>query len=259
MKNYINYHIDLSNVPLDVKKTFYLDDFLVKDNIQVKDNWEDFVELNWSDIKIAPFWEDKESTQVQDEEIQSMLDLESNLLTEYIQENWLWIIVRETVANKLKEVNDYFKSKWYQICIKIWYRPLSVQQKLLEHISKYIDNKHPDLSESKRYEITCEYVSDPNNFVPPHSTWWAVDLVLMDLDWNEIDMWSPINYPWEISNITYTDISKETFENRMFLCDTMLKFGFANLSSEWWHFSYWDPIWAYFYWHKESIYWKIDL
>jgi len=258
MKNYINYNIDLSLVPLDIKKTFYIDDNLIKNNVLLKDNNEDLITITYYDnnIKIAPFWEDKEDlSNIDDLELKYLLKLEWDILNDYVKKHPdFWIKVRTGVYEKLIQVNEYFKNKWFEIIIKIWFRPIEVQKKLFEELHKYFLNKFKNLNKDEIYKIVCEYVSDSDNFTPPHSTWWAVDLVLVDKNMNLVDMWYPINFPWEESSITYLWISLKQKQNRFFLCDSMLKFWFTNLASEWWHFSYWDSYWAYFYWKKESMY-----
>lgn len=260
MKNYINFHIDLTHVPVEVKKTFTFDDDLILDQIEVYDNNEPLVEIGPNDpnICIAPFWKDRDNFDIHDEELCQLLELEGKILQEYIQKHPnFWILVRKEVYHKLCEVNLFFKQKWYEWVIKIWYRSIEVQKKLFDEIFAYFSKKlSQNTSSEEIYKITAQYVSDSNVYVPPHSTWWAVDLILVDRFWNEVDMWSQINFPWEISNITYHDITSEQKKNRAFLVDTMISFGFANLATEWWHFSYWDPIWAYFYWKTQSLYGK---
>lgn len=259
MKNYINYHIDLSKIPLDIRKTFYINDDLIKNKIKVKDNWEKLIKLEKNSlIKIEPFWEDKNDFEIKDKELKYIIDLEWNELNKYLEKNKsYWILVRKGVYDRILKANEDFKKLWYEIVIKIWYRPLEVQKILFDEIKKYIKNKFSNLSENEQYNIICEFISDPNNYTPPHSTWWAIDICLKNLNWEYLDMWRPLNYPWEESNITFNDINNKQKENRMLLCDIMLKNWFANLESEWWHFSYWDPIWAYFYWEEESLYWAI--
>ncbi len=258
MQNYIWYPINLANVPIEIKKTFNLDDSLVDNYIIKKDNNEKLVEITKNDnILISPFWEDEEKFEIKDKELKEIIELEWKLLKNYVEKNDFGIYVRESVYYRLKEVNNYLKLNWYQISIKIWYRPLEVQHKLFDDILKYIKNKFPELNYDTHYQIICDYVSDPNNFTPPHSTWGAVDIQLLDTNLNPVDMWSPLNYPWEQSNITFTKLEKHQIKNRWFLQDTMLMFGFANLATEWWHFSYGDPKWAYFYGYSESLYNKI--
>jgi len=259
MKNYIAYDIDLSKIPINIRKTFIIDDFLIKEKILVKENNEELVNIKTNkDIRVKAFWEDKINYNIEDKELRYLINLEWNLLQEYMFNNPDFCIkVRKTVYKKLIKVSKYLKDKWYILIIKIWYRPLEVQKKLFNEVYKYIEKKHNNLEKTEIYKITCDYVSDPDNFIPPHSTWWAIDLMIEDLEWNQIDMWSPINYPWEESNITYDKISLKQKQNRDILFEAMIKFWFASLASEWWHFSYWDQIWAYFYWKKEAIYWKI--
>gem|GEM_PF-1981853 len=79
MKNIIGDHIDLSQIPLHLRKTFHIDDFLIKKEVQITDNGEELVTIDAQNphIKIAPFWEDAPGNiQVSDQELQYMIDLE---------------------------------------------------------------------------------------------------------------------------------------------------------------------------------------
>jgi D-alanyl-D-alanine dipeptidase len=67
-------------------------------------------------------------------------------------------------------------------------------------------------------------------------------------------MGAPINHAGPESHITYDLLPADCFQARMLLCDTMLEVGFANLATEWWHFSYGDQIWAYFYGEESTLY-----
>ena len=50
------------------------------------------------------------------------------------------------------------------------------------------------------------------------------------------------------------NISKIAKNNRMLLRELMLKNEFAPFDGEWWHFSYGDKEWAYYYQKKAAIY-----
>lgn len=100
-------------------------------------------------------------------------------------------------------------------------------------------------------------ISNPDKYISPHVTWWAVDVVLYKKWWDLVDMWCEVNYIWEKANLTTLSITKEQQNNRNILIDVFLREWFSCLASEWWHFSYWDPYWAKFYWKKEAMYWMI--
>lgn len=262
MKNIISYYIDLSNTPNDVKKTFYFDDEMMSKNIKTNENNEKLINISKDDqfIKISPFWEDLDNQfHIEDKDLQYIIDLEWKVMKDYVLKHKdFWIKLRLSVYNKLKDVNDFFKKDWFEIVIKAWFRPLEVQNILFWEIFNYNKNKFPNKNQDEIYKETLEFIADWNNFVAPHTTGGAIDMILVETKTQkEVDMWSPINYPWIESYITFNDLTKKQLQNRQYFLDTMIKFWFANLASEWWHFSYWDHIWAMFYWKKETLYDKI--
>ena len=50
-------------------------------------------------------------------------------------------------------------------------------------------------------------------------------------------MGGPFDFFGELSHPDYKIITREQYENRMFLRELMLRHGFAPLNSEWWHFT----------------------
>jgi len=263
MKNIIGDHIDLSHIPLHLRKTFHIDDFLIKKEVRIIDNGETLITIgkNHPHIKIAPFWEDAPgSMHVDDQELQYMIDLEWILMKKYVDTHPNFgVQLRESVYEKVLRVNDIFKKSGIELLLKIGYRPAEVQRGLFSDIHKYFQKKYADLEAEKIYALTCEFVSDVDTFTSPHVTGGALDAILIDSKTGqELDMGAPINYPDVISYYTYADVSQEARKNRDFFCDSMLSVGFANLASEWWHFSYGDPQWAYFYGKKESLYSMIN-
>jgi len=262
MKNIINYDIDFWLIPLEVKKYLYIhDDLCLNININEKSNKEKLVKINNNEIICEPFWNDK-SIFTWDKELDYVINLEEIEMKKYLKNNPdFWILVRESVKEKLLRIDKIFRKKGYFLSLKIWYRPLEVQKKLFEEIFKFFKekNKKENLwkTEIEIYEDTIEMISDPNKYISPHITWWAVDVVLYKKSWELVDMWCEVNYIWEKANLTTLEITKEQQKNRDILIDTFLKEWFSSLSSEWWHFSYWDPYWAKFYWKKEAMYWMI--
>ena len=49
-------------------------------------------------------------------------------------------------------------------------------------------------------------------------------------------------------------ISQNAKENRLLLRNIMIEAGFAPFDGEWWHFSYGDREWAYYYKKMKAIY-----
>ena len=262
MKNIINYDIDFWKIPLEIKKYLYIhDDLCLNIKINTEYNKEKLVEIKNNEIICEPFWNDKKIL-TWDKELDELTNLEETEMKKYLKNNPnFWIFVRKSVKDKLLKINNKLKSKWYYLAIKIWYRPLEVQKTLLEEALKYFQEKNIKEKLWKTideiYEETIEMISDPNKYVSPHVTWAAVDVILYDKFWKLIDMWCNVNHIWEEANLTTLNITNEQKNNRDILINAFLEEWFSSLSSEWWHFSYWDPYWAKFYWKKEAKYWMI--
>jgi D-alanyl-D-alanine dipeptidase len=90
-----------------------------------------------------------------------------------------------------------------------------------------------------------------------HPTWWAVDILIINDKTNEtLDFWTEI-YDYSIngwSSISYDNISKKAYNNRLLLNKVMTESWFAPYSEEYWHFSYWDKEWAFYYDKEYAIY-----
>ena len=99
------------------------------------------------------------------------------------------------------------------------------------------------------------FVSDPDIELPPHVCGAAVDVELVDAATGQpLDFGSPINATSEKSFLHYPELTDLQRHNRQTLLVAMLTAGFASLASEWWHFSYGDQVWAWFYGESESLY-----
>lgn len=242
----INNLNEIYNIEYNKRIYYYIPDNLLI-NIKCLNLNEELIEVK--DIPTKPFWEDK-IISYWNEEIDNLINLEINVFKDYVKKNDFWIYVRKSVYEKLKLVNENFMRNWYNICIKLWYRPKEIQKILFDEIFNYFYKKYKDKNENYIYEKTLEYIADPN-LIAPHMTWWAIDLVLIK-DWKEVDMWCPINRIWEEAKMCI----KKKNKNREFLAINMVNFWFANLASERWHFSYWDNYWAWFYW-TYALYWNI--
>lgn len=257
MKNYIFTQQELDLIPISERSEYYFDDYLVA-TIKgfVQDN-EEMVEVKQEDysFKVEPFWQDGNS-KVADPELQEILDKEGLFFKKYIQQNHNFtFVLRESIVKKLEQVQTQLPNN-LQLVLKAGYRPLEVQKWLFDDNLNHLQRKFPNKNKDEIYRMNLEFVADPINFIPPHSTGGAVDLYLFDKMKNQpLDMGSPINYPddlswtWNMENLTL-----EQKQNRVFLTEIMIQNGFANLASEWWHYSYGDQYWALFYNKQVCLY-----
>ena len=144
-------------------------------------------------------------------------------------------LMTKEAANALKKVNDYLKEKGYLIKIYDSYRP----QRAVDHFVNWTKNNdtkmkkyfYPDIE--KKDIIPKDYVASKSG----HSKGSTIDLTLFDMNkGKEIDMGSTFDFFGEISHPDYLNITSEQKKNRLFLIDSMRKFGFEVIDSEWWHF-----------------------
>ncbi len=130
------------------------------------------------------------------------------------------VYLRKVVAEKLSAANKYLQ-KEYNLTIKIFdgYRPLSVQRKMWKIM--------PD----------SRYVANPKRG-SRHNRGAAVDITLIDSNGNELAMGTEYDNFTEKAHYDYKDLTQEEKKNRKLLRDTMVKFGFEPLETEWWHFDF---------------------
>ena len=79
-----------------------------------------------------------------------------------------------------------------------------------------------------------------------HSTGGAVDLTVIDEKGCELNMGTDFD---DFTDLAFTDSFEESAEteirnNRRLLYNAMIKAGFTNYPSEWWHYDYGDFFWA---------------
>lgn len=168
-------------------------------------------------------------------------------------------MVRKEVYDKLKIAA---KSLPDGIHLRIWdaWRPFLLQEELYNDYSQFIIEKYNlDLKTKKEREfIISKFISPPTknrNFPPVHTTGGAVDVTLVDENGKELDMGTEFD---EFSDLTETSFFENSQNdiirnNRRILYNAMIKAGFTNLPSEWWHYDYGNRFWAY-YKNKPAIY-----
>jgi D-alanyl-D-alanine dipeptidase len=119
---------------------------------------------------------------------------------------------------------------------------------------------HPGLSKEKALEHAREFVSDPDLTLPPHVCGAAVDVDVIDRTNGQLlDFGSKLNADTEKTILYCPDLTEDQKSNRLMLVTAMLDAGLASCMSEWWHFSYGDQIWAWFYSELNSLYSPVDL
>ena len=108
------------------------------------------------------------------------------------------------------------------------------------------------------YEYIHEKIAVPS--VSGHPTGGAVDAAIYDSSKNEI-----LDFGCEIldfsTNRCYYEadaISEKAKENRKLLRSMMMNAGFAPYDGEWWHFSYGDKEWAFYYNKEKALYNQVN-
>jgi len=127
--------------------------------------------------------------------------------------------LRKSTAEALVKANEAFKQLGYRIKLFDCYRPLSVQKKMW----KILPGTH--------------YVANPAKG-SKHNRGAAVDLTLVDAQGKELNMGTPFDFFGKEAHQTYTQHSKEVLENRKLLKETLDKYNFKSIYSEWWHYEY---------------------
>lgn len=169
------------------------------------------------------------------------------------------IVVRKTVAEKLFEISIKLKEQNHDLKLRVvyGYRHPNVQLEYFENIKSEIKKNNPNDTEDELNEKTHLFIADPR--VAGHPTGGAVDITITTID-GDLDMGTKIADFSDANKIQTFSllINEEQKNNRKLLHDLMIDAGFAPFYGEWWHFSYGDLEWAYFYNKKSSIYSKID-
>lgn len=165
------------------------------------------------------------------------------------------VLVRENVAQRLQNAQRLLQQKdpSKTLFVTYGYRDLGVQTKgflgVLQNVSKDFFPDPLDL-----YEEAHRFVAVPT--VAGHPTGGAVDIVIRDKQTNTEINFGGKQYEYSTKNcyVFYPDIDEEAKENRMLLRTVMAQSGFAPFDGEWWHFSFGDREWAYYYNKPAALY-----
>ena len=148
----------------------------------------------------------------------------------------------------------------YQLVIRAGHRPIAVQRRLVKECAADYKRDNPGISDEEALKHARTFVSDPDITLPPHVCGAAVDVEVMNTSSGEyLDFGSGLNDDNERSFLYYPDLTEEQKANRLMLVTAMLDAGLASCKPEWWHFSYGDQVWAWFYGEQNSLYSPIDI
>ena len=163
------------------------------------------------------------------------------------------IYVRDSVAAMLTYARTLLPDGYD---FKVWdgYRPVCVQERLWKHQRAKVVayNKGKNLSAEEIDRLTSFFVSKPSHDINKpslHSTGGSIDLTLIDSKGSPVDMGTEFDAfgdkAWTNHFESY-EMNEEVRKNRRILYNTMIKAGFTNLPSEWWHYDYGTKFWGYF-------------
>jgi D-alanyl-D-alanine dipeptidase len=241
-KRFIHTFDELAQIPISQRHHYYLARPLLAAKTDFTHQDEPLVtrgEIESAGIVCQPFWE----------EDAEQLDAEGEETRRYqAQHPEFDLALRKTAFQRLLAARDNLPES-YRIVLKASVRPVQVQKNLFQKELENIHAQNPDMTKKQAYEYTLQFVTDPEVNTPPHSSGGTIDITLLEDSSNQpIDMGSPINMAGDVSWTDCTDdLTDAQVENRQLLTQTMLEAGFANLPSEWWHYSYGDQRWAVFY------------
>lgn len=154
------------------------------------------------------------------------------------------------VYERLKIASTYLPDG-YTLVILDAYRPIELQKELFDKYSIIIEKKFhlENYSEDDKNNFINKFVSIPDNDNPPaHTTGGAVDVTLL---YNGKYLNLGCNFD-EFCDRTYTNYYKDNkdlesikiHKYRMILYNSMIKAGFTNLETEYWHYDYGDKNWS---------------
>lgn len=132
------------------------------------------------------------------------------------------------------------------LLLKEAYRPAEGQRRSWDACVEVYRTAHPDLGPEAVRKAVARYVAPPE--LAGHPTGGALDLSLADPS-GELDLGTAFNAePDETGGRTYLaapGLGPEARALRAILAVALGGAGFLNYPSEWWHWSYGDPYWAF--------------
>lgn len=171
------------------------------------------------------------------------------------------IIVRKTVLERL--INIQKKIKLVQPDLSLYvaygYRSQEIQVKKFKQQLAIISQKIYYSNPIDLYEEVHKNIAVP--LVAGHPTGGAVDVTIINTRLDKLLNFGSKIYDFTSNkNSIFSDgIPKEAKKNRFFLRKLMKSENFAPYDGEWWHFSYGDREWAFYYKIQSAIYNQIEI
>lgn len=170
------------------------------------------------------------------------------------------IFVRKQVAEKLASVQKTLSNldSNLQLLVCYGYRTQAIQETYFKNALNLVEKMGNDLSEEDRLELAHSMSAHTKS--AGHTVGGAVDLTLWDIKNNtEVDMGSQISEFGDVAYTFYPNLTPEQKENRLFLKKIMTDEGFAPFLGEWWHFSFGDKEWAFYYKSPKALYGLVEI
>jgi len=166
--------------------------------------------------------------------------------------------IRKSVYDRLRVAGSKLKSinPNYKLVVVYGFRALEIQKEYFNEIYEEVKDQFDD--EIEMYEYIHEKIAVPT--VAGHPTGGAVDIAVFDESKNEIIDFGTKILDWSTTKCYYVsdEISEEARENRKVLRDLLMAEGFAPYDGEWWHFSYGDKEWAFYYGKEKALYNQVN-
>lgn len=184
-------------------------------------------------------------------------DFEGDRYRAYMAEHpeYTGVYIRPELMKRVEKAAESLGPR-FKMIVRAAHRPVEVQRRLIVDCLADYKLENPGVSNKEAWEHVHTYVDDPDNpdAFPSHSV-GAIDVDVYDTEIGGlVDFGSTTNDDNERSHLHYEGLTPKQKENRMMLLFAMLGQGLASTAFEWWHFSYGDKTWAWFYRQKDSLY-----
>jgi zinc D-Ala-D-Ala dipeptidase len=165
-------------------------------------------------------------------------------------------LLRQTVIKKLNQVELHLQliNPNYTIRVLSGFRNMSKQIKMFKKQLSLISQKRFYQNSIDLYEKVHQYIAVPS--VAGHPTGGAIDLLIINKETKKPIEFGSNYLDFDNPNIKYSSpsISNLAKQNRKLLRQIMMQNEFAPYDGEWWHFSYGDKEWAFYYKKESAIY-----
>lgn len=157
--------------------------------------------------------------------------------------------LRKEAADRLLQALEFLPAGYTFKIFDAW-RPYEVQKSLYDEYFEKLKAESPARTEEELHRRARTFVSFPDKtkkFAYVHSSGGAVDLTLVDEKGVDADMGTAFDDFSDLSSASALEEIEgfgEARENRRTLYFAMIRAGFTNYPSEWWHYDFGDIFWA---------------